>query len=63
MGQEGKELADIEGMVREGSPAISEDGKSVMDAGLYRKAMKSRPAWIFRCWLTARTKTWWPAAW
>ena len=40
MGQEGKELADIEGMVREGSPAISEDGKSVMDAGLYRKAME-----------------------
>ena len=31
-GQQGKELADIEGMVKAGSPAISEDGKSVMDA-------------------------------
>lgn len=39
-GQEGKELADIRGMAEEGSPAISEDGKSVMDAGLYREAMK-----------------------
>ena len=26
-GQQGKELADIEGMVKAGSPAISEDGK------------------------------------
>lgn len=39
-GQEGKELADIEGMVKAGSPAISEDGKSVMNADLYRDAMK-----------------------
>lgn len=39
-GQQGKELADILGMVAAGSPAISEDGKSVMDAGLYRQAMK-----------------------
>lgn len=39
-GQKGKELADIRGMVQEGSPAISEDGKSVMDAGLYRKGMR-----------------------
>lgn len=38
--QEGKELADIEGMVKAGAPAISEDGKSVMDSGLYHKAMK-----------------------
>jgi dihydroorotase len=38
-GQEGKELADIDGMYKAGIPAISEDGKSVMDAGLYRKAM------------------------
>lgn len=38
--QEGKELADIEGMVNAGSPAISEDGKSVMDSGLYEEAMK-----------------------
>ena len=39
-GQEGKELADIEGMAEAGAPAISEDGKSVMDSGLYREAMK-----------------------
>ena len=39
-GQQGKELADIEGMVKAGSPAISEDGKSVMDSNLYREAMK-----------------------
>lgn len=39
-GQQGKELADIEGMVKVGSPAISEDGKSVMDSNIYREAMK-----------------------
>ena len=39
-GQQGKELADIEGMVKAGSPAISEDGKSVMDAALYRDGQK-----------------------
>jgi len=39
-GQQGKELADIQGMTAAGSPAISEDGKSVMDANLYRKGMK-----------------------
>ena len=39
-GQAGEELADIEGMVRAGSPAISEDGKSVMNSNLYREAMK-----------------------
>ncbi len=38
-GQQGKELSDIEGMVRAGSLAISEDGKSVMNAKLYREAM------------------------
>ena len=40
-GQNGKELADIEGMAKEGCHAISEDGKSVMDASLYRKGMKA----------------------
>ncbi len=40
VGQQGRQLADIEGMARAGSPAISEDGKSVMDTMLYRKAMK-----------------------
>lgn len=39
MGQHGDELADIEGMVEAGIPAISEDGKSVMNAQLYREAM------------------------
>lgn len=39
-GQKGEELADIEGMAREGCHAISEDGKSVMNASLYRKGMK-----------------------
>lgn len=39
-GMKGEELSDIESMVRAGSPAISEDGKSVMNAGLYRKAMR-----------------------
>lgn len=38
--QEGKELADIRGMARNGCHAISEDGKSVMNASLYRKGMK-----------------------
>lgn len=37
--QEGKELADIAGMAASGSIAISEDGKSVMDSGLYAQAM------------------------
>ncbi len=40
VGQYGKELADIKGMAEKGCRAISEDGKSVMDASLYRKGMK-----------------------
>ena len=39
-GQEGKELSDIKNMVRAGIPAISEDGRSVMDSGIYREAMR-----------------------
>ena len=39
-GQFGKELADIEGMVKAGCPAISEDGKSVMNSQVYREGMK-----------------------
>jgi dihydroorotase len=39
-GQKGAELSDIEGMVAAGCPAISEDGKSVMNADLYRDAMR-----------------------
>lgn len=38
--QGGKSLADIRGMAKAGCHAISEDGKSVVDAGLYRQAMK-----------------------
>lgn len=38
-GQQGEELADIEEMVAAGIPAISEDGKSVMNAELYCEAM------------------------
>ncbi len=38
-GQEGEELADIEGMIAAGAPALSEDGKSVMNAQLYKQAM------------------------
>ena len=39
-GQAGQELADIEGMKEAGIVAISEDGKSVMNANLYREGMK-----------------------
>ncbi len=40
MGQMGKELTDIVGMKEAGACAISEDGKSVMDSALMRKAME-----------------------
>lgn len=40
-GEKGKELADIAGMAKAGCHAISEDGKSVMDAALYRKGMRT----------------------
>lgn len=39
-GQEGNELADIRGMAKAGCHAVSEDGKSVMNASLYRQGMK-----------------------
>lgn len=39
-GQKGEELSDIEGMAGLGMRAISEDGKSVMNSSLCRKAMK-----------------------
>ena len=38
-GQLGEELADIEEMVKAGILAISEDGKSVMNAKLAKQAM------------------------
>lgn len=40
VGQAGEDLADIRGMKNNGCIGISEDGKSVMNASLYRKAMK-----------------------
>lgn len=39
-GQQGEQMTDIEGMVKAGAKALSEDGKSVMDSGIYREAMK-----------------------
>ncbi len=43
-GQNGEYVADIAGMAEEGIPAVSEDGKSVMDAKLYFKGMKQAAA-------------------
>lgn len=40
LGQEGKELADIEGMKKAGAVALSEDGKSVMDSLVFRHGMQ-----------------------
>lgn len=40
VGQEGEYIVDIESMAAAGAIAISEDGKSVMNARLYRQAMK-----------------------
>lgn len=39
-GMEGRELSDIRGMAAEGCICLSEDGKSVMNADLYRDAMR-----------------------
>lgn len=39
-GMLGKEVSEIEAMVKSGCPAISEDGKSVMNSNVYRDAMK-----------------------
>lgn len=38
-GQEGVDIADIEGMKEAGAVAISEDGKSVMDSWIFRQAL------------------------
>lgn len=38
-GMKGEALSDIEGMARVGIPGITEDGKSVMNAEIYREAM------------------------
>ena len=39
-GEKGQELSDIEGMVKAGIPALSEDGKSVMNSSLCKEAME-----------------------
>ena len=39
-GMAGKEITDIAEMVKAGAPAITEDGKTVMDSGVYREAMR-----------------------
>ncbi|MCI8327911.1 MAG: dihydroorotase [Lachnospiraceae bacterium] len=39
-GQKGESLSDIRGMAAAGTPAISEDGKSVMNTKLYKEAME-----------------------
>ena len=55
-GQQGKELSNIEGMVKAGIPAISEDGKSVMNAQLYKRGDANLlRSTTLRCSLTART--------
>ncbi|MDC7291163.1 dihydroorotase [Blautia schinkii] len=39
-GEKGEELSDIAGMAQVGIPALSEDGKSVMNSRLYKEAME-----------------------
>ena len=39
-GMKGEEPSDIAGMAKAGIPAITEDGKSVMDANVYKEAMQ-----------------------
>ena len=39
-GEKGEQLSDIEGMVKAGIPALSEDGKSVMNTRLCKEAME-----------------------
>lgn len=40
IGQQGEEVTDIAGMAEAGAVAISEDGKSVMNVRVYKKAME-----------------------
>lgn len=40
IGQQGDEVTDIAGMAKAGAVAISEDGKSVMNVRVYKKAME-----------------------
>lgn len=39
-GERGEEISDIAGMAAAGVPALSEDGKSVMDSRIYKEAMQ-----------------------
>ena len=57
-GQLGEEMTDIAGMVKAGAKAISEDGKSVMNAEIYREAMKEAKKREFRCLPIVKIKTW-----
>ena len=59
VGQEGRELADIEGMLNAGIVALSEDGKSVMDSLLFRHAMEQAAQYEIRCFPTVRTSRLW----
>ena len=60
-GQQGEELADIKEMVEAGSPAISEDGKSVMNSLLARDAMQETVT--FRYCHIAKIRIWLAPAW
>ena len=61
VGQAGEELADIVGMAKAGCHAISEDGKSVMNASLYRKAMKIAKEQGIAILHTVKILQWWKA--
>ncbi len=56
-GQNGEYLADIAGMAEEGAPAISEDGKSVMNTKLYLKGMKQAAACGLKVFAHCEEKT------
>ena len=57
-GQLGEEMTDIAGMVKAGAKAISEDGKSVMNAEIYREAMKEAKKAGIPILPIAKIKTW-----
>ena len=61
-GMMGQELSDIDGMADAGIPAISEDGKSVMNAYLYEEAMKIAAKRNLPVLPTARISIWCTAA-
>ena len=49
-------------MAENGCRAISEDGKSVMNASLYRKGMQAAKKEGVAVFATVRTLPWWRAA-